>query len=149
MMSAATNAQYRLTGRLTVPLPPDRAFELFTARGEERWAAHWKPRFPLPVTDDAVPGTVFQTDAHGHATTWIVLDSTPGRRIRYARVTPQTTAGTVTVSLNGTGGGTEVTVTYELTALTEAAAPGLREFAAGYPAFLTDWQHAITRSLRA
>ena len=33
----------RLTGRLHVALPPERAFRLFTARGEEDWVEGWRP----------------------------------------------------------------------------------------------------------
>lgn len=71
----------------------------------------------------------------------------PGSRIRYARVAPHTTAGSVTVTLNQADEQIKVTVTYELTALTQAAAAQLREFADNYPTFLATWQHAITRAL--
>jgi hypothetical protein len=81
----------------------------------------------------------------------VVTDSSPGRRIRYARVTPAATAGTVTVTLDASdaGGHSQVTVTYELTALTPAATGRLEEFAASYPAFLHSWQEAIAASLHA
>ncbi|TDD68854.1 SRPBCC family protein [Actinomadura darangshiensis] len=139
-------ARHRLTGRLTVALPPDEAFRLFTARGEQAWVPRWEPHFPAAVTDDAEPGTVFQTHAHDETTTWIVVDSTPGRHIRYARVTPNTSAGTVTVTLTESGDHTEVAVTYELTALTETAADDLSRFADDYPTFLTTWQTAIAEA---
>jgi hypothetical protein len=103
----------------------------------------WNPHFPASVADDAEPGTVFQTHAHGDATTWVVTDRDPGRRIRYARVTP-TRAGTVTVAIDGAGA---QTVTYELTALTAAAAD-LHQFALDYPAFLRSWQDTIEARLR-
>ncbi|MFD0537579.1 hypothetical protein ACFQY7_31315 [Actinomadura luteofluorescens] len=97
-----TGARHRLTGRLTVALPPGEAFHLFTAQGERRWAPRWEPSFPAPAADDAEPGTVFQTPDHDHGrtTTWIVVDAAPGRRIRYARVTPGVSAGTVSVVLD-------------------------------------------------
>lgn len=143
------SARYNLTGHLTVPLPADEAFRLFTARGEQRWAPHWEPRFPAAVADDADPGTVFETTARGETTTWTVVDSAPPRHIRYARVTPHTSAGTVTVTLDEAGAHTEVTVTYELTALTDTAAVHLRQFAETYPTFLATWQNAITDTLHA
>ena len=31
-----------LTGHLTVTLPPEQAFDLFTPRGEQRWAVGWR-----------------------------------------------------------------------------------------------------------
>lgn len=129
-------------------MPPDQAFHLFTPRGEEAWAPGWQPQFPDAVDDDTAPGTVFLTGARGEATIWIVTESDPGRHIAYARVTPHARAGTVTVRLEDGGGHTDVTVTYDLTALTDAAAAELAEFAAGYPAFLRSWRDAIEASLR-
>jgi hypothetical protein len=137
-----------LSGRLTVPLPPERAFELFTPLGEQRWVAGWLPRFPADPADESAPGTVFETDANGRRTTWVVTDRTPGRRIRYARVIPGDNAGTVTVELTGDAVGTsDVKVTYELTALTASAAEDLRNFAARYPDMLRQWAGAITAAL--
>jgi hypothetical protein len=136
-----------LTDRIRVPLPPDEAFRLFTPRGEQDWVAGWSPRFPVPVADDSEPGTVFETDAHGTTTTWVVTARSPGH-VSYARVTPGDRAGTVSVTVSGSSGGhSEVEVTYSLTALTEAAVPGLRRFADGYPAFLRSWEAAIAECL--
>lgn len=143
-----SGTRHRLTGRLTVALPPGQAFPLFTAEGERRWAPGWEPSFPAPVTDDAEPGTVFQTLADDQTTTWIVVDATPGRRIRYARVTPGVSAGTVSVVLDEAGDHSDVTVTYELTALSAEGAAHLRRFADGYPAFLAGWQNAMAEALR-
>ena len=146
-MIPTSGAQQRLTGRLTVPLPPDQAFRLFTPRGEQDWVHQWKPHFPAPTIDDTAPATVFETHAHHQTTTWVVVDSTPGKRIQYTRVTPHTDAGTVTVTLDEADGRSEVTVTYELTALTDSANRRLHEFAEQYPAFLQSWQDAITATL--
>ncbi|KAB2347490.1 SRPBCC family protein [Actinomadura rudentiformis] len=132
-----------LTGDLDVALSPADAFALFTPRGEERWVAGWHPRFPVPVADDARPGTVFETMSEGETTTWIVLDREPGRRVSYARVTPGSRAGTVTVELSEREGGSSVRVTYALTALSPEGERELREFAAGYPEFLRSWEAAI------
>ncbi len=129
----------RLIGHIRVGLPPSRAFWLFTPRGEEEWAPGWKPRFPVPVPDDTRPGTVFETDAHGQRTVWLVVDRSEGRRISYARVTPGDRAGTVTVVIDAAGQGGEqsdVEVTYDLTALTGAAERDLASFAGTYPDYL-------------
>lgn len=134
----------RLTGRIKVGLPAAEAFRLFTPRGEQAWAHGWHPRFPAPATDDTEPGTVFETDAHGQHTTWLVTDRQPGRRICYARVTPGEQAGIVTVAITGAGSHSEAEVTYQLTALTPAAGHKLREFADGYRSYLQSWQDAIT-----
>ncbi|MFI0449584.1 SRPBCC domain-containing protein [Actinomadura sp. 6N118] len=138
-----SGASVTLTGDLGVTLRPADAFELFTPRGEERWVAGWRPRFPVPVPDDTMPGTVFETTSDGETTTWIVLDREVGRRVSYARVTPGSRAGTVTVELAEREGGTSVRVTYELTALSPDGERELRAFAAGYPEFLRSWEKAI------
>jgi len=138
-----SGGQVRLTGRLRVALPPREAFRLFTPRGERDWAEGWEPRFPVPAPDDTVPGTVFETRAHGATTTWLVLAREPGRHISYARVTPGDRAGTVAVTLDEAGGQSSVEVAYALTALRPAAAAGLDDFARGYPAYLRSWQDAI------
>jgi hypothetical protein len=138
----------RLTGRIQVALPPGEAFRLFTPRGERDWAHGWDPRFPSPAVDDAEPGTVFETSAHGQQTIWLVTGREPGKRISYARVTPGEQAGTVSVTISPAGQHSEVEVTYELTALTSLASHKLTEFADGYPAYLRSWGDAIATWLR-
>jgi len=141
-------AEHTLTGTLTVALPPGEAFRLFTARGEQAWVDGWQPHFPVETPDDTTPGTVFETTGHGQVTTWLVLESAPARRISYARVTPGVRAGTVTVELSEeTAGQSEVTVTYALTALTDAARADVRAFADGYQDFLRSWEDTIAAHL--
>lgn len=140
-------AQYVLTGTFPVALPAGEAFRLFTPRGEQAWVEGWSPRFPAPADDDTEPGTVFETTAHGEVTTWVVLDREWGRRISYARVTPGARAGTVTVTIDDARTHSTVRVTYQLTALTNAAGPALHQFAAAYPQFLRSWQDAIVAHL--
>lgn len=141
----------RLTGVIQVALPPAEAFRLFTPRGEQDWVHGWQPAFPVETPDDTEPGTVFETSAHGaHPTVWVVTGREPGRRISYTRVTPGDRAGTVVVELRPAAGGhSEVTVAYELTPLSEHSEEALREFAAGYPAWLLSWQDAIRAWLRS
>jgi hypothetical protein len=134
----------RLIGRIRVGLPPAEAFRLFTPRGEQDWAPGWDPAFPAETPDDTEPGTVFETGGHGQRTIWVVTGRQSGRCISYARMTPGDRAGTVTVELSPADGASDVEVTYQLTALSAAAQPGLREFADGYAAYLQSWQDAIS-----
>src|SRR5438067_6438767 len=112
----------RLSDQLHVALPTEEAYRLFTARGEREWVDGWDPMFPVPTSDDSEPGTVFETDAHGLRTTWLVTDREWGRRIAYAQLIPGERAGRITVTLDATEGGSEVEVVYELTPLSEAGA---------------------------
>jgi hypothetical protein len=137
-------ARIRVTGALDVPLPQRAAFMLFTARGERGWTEGWDPCFPAGDDDDTVPGTTFLIH-HGAAdSVWVVAAARPPREIGYVRVTPADTAGTVTVSLEPSGGrSTHVTVTYDLTALAPPAREHLAHFRAGFGDFLRRWEQAI------
>jgi hypothetical protein len=131
----------------TVRLPPGvtAPLALFTPEGERAWAAGWAPSYPAPAGDDSEPGTVFQTRHGAHPGTWIVASRQPGRSIQYTRVIADQDAGTVTVTLDRE---TEVTVSYDLTALSDPGAAHLAQFAANYPQFLAGWEEAIARAAR-
>jgi hypothetical protein len=133
----------RCTG--TVRLPPGIAapLRLFTPEGERAWAAGWDPSYPAPAEDDSEPGTVFQTRHGAHPGTWIVAGRDSGRSIRYTRVLADQDAGTVSVTLDSES---EVTVSYDLTALSDSGAAHLAQFEAGYPEFLAHWEQAIARA---
>ncbi|SNY48647.1 SRPBCC family protein [Paractinoplanes atraurantiacus] len=137
----------RLDGGFTLRLAVAEAFQLFTARGERDWVEGWEPVFPEAVADDAAVGTVFLTDHGGQPVTWVVVDREGDRRIRYARVAAGRDAGTVDVRLTPVDSLTEVTVTYELTALTPEGGEWLRKFAADYPDMMSSWESAIAKSL--
>ncbi|WP_199819345.1 hypothetical protein [Streptomyces sp. NRRL S-378] len=138
-----------MSAALHVPLPPEAAFRLFTARGERDWVPGGEPVFPVGTPDDTAPGTVWLTSSDGEETTWLVASCAFPRWVSYARITPGVRAGTVTVSLAATEAGSEVTVTCDLTPLTPAAASAsaLDEFAAGYTSFIRSWEKLISGHL--
>ncbi|MFI8392768.1 SRPBCC family protein [Streptomyces sp. NPDC085540] len=103
-----------LSATLTVPLPPEEAFRLFTARGERDWVPGWAPVFPVDTPDDTAPGTVWLSSSPEEETTWLVTSREFPRSVSYARITPGVHAGTVTVALAATEAGSEVTVTYDM-----------------------------------
>lgn len=139
--------QTELTGRFEVAHDPADAFALFTPAGERAWAAGWNPVFDAEVVDDSEPGVVFRTDHDDRQATWLVLRREPGRLMQYARVIPGHNAGTVTVELRDLPHPrtTEVTVSYRLSALSEAGAHDLAAFARRYDAYLGEWAAAIGR----
>ncbi|HTT52972.1 MAG TPA: hypothetical protein VMH35_16375 [Streptosporangiaceae bacterium] len=157
---AASQWRVRCSGTVRLPSGTTAPLALFTPEGERAWAAGWDPRYLAPVTDDSEPGTVFQTGHGPPAGTWVVTGREPGRSVRYARVIAGQDAGTVTVTLDsggpgsggpgsgGPAGGTQVTVSYDLTALSEAGAAHLARFAASYPEFLAHWEQAIAAAAR-
>ncbi|KOU65074.1 hypothetical protein ADK96_19230 [Streptomyces sp. IGB124] len=136
-----------MSAALTVPLPPEEAFRLFTARGERDWVPGWEPVFPVEAPDDTAPGTVWLTSTEEEETTWLVASLDFPRSVSYARITPGVRAGTVTVALAATDSGSAVTVTYDMTPLTPAAAEALDVFAADYPSVIRSWAELIAAHL--
>ncbi|MFQ5348811.1 MAG: SRPBCC family protein [Thermoanaerobaculia bacterium] len=130
------------SGRLYVEALPERAIHLFTGPGERLWVDGWNP--VVLSGDGTEAGTVFVTDHCGHTTIWIVVDfdDTQAFRARYARTTPNISAGTVEVNLEPDGdGGSQVHVSYALTALSEVGNQQLAGFdAAAFAEMMKDWE---------
>jgi hypothetical protein len=132
---------------ITVDLPPEQAMKLFTPEGERRWADGWDPHYPRTDRRDG-PGAVFTTAHGGHQTTWIMVDHGP-ESVRYARVTQGMTGGTVAVEVVGSSEhSTQIRVTYDLTALTNAGETWLDAFDADYDASIGHWSTEIAAALR-
>ncbi|MGA2927653.1 MAG: SRPBCC family protein [Solirubrobacteraceae bacterium] len=134
------------SAEITLRLPREHAMPLFTAEGERRWAEGWEPHYPDPTRRDG-PGAVFTT-AHGsHQTTWIMVDHQP-EHIRYARVTPGVTGGTVAVDVLASDGQlTRLSVTYDLTALGPAGETWLESFDAAYASEIASWATDIAAAI--
>lgn len=139
------NRSARHTGILTVDAPPEHAFQLFTAPGERFWIDGWDPAI-LSGGDGREKGSVWITEVGGERAYWVVVDyDEHDLHARYARIAPGTHAGTVEVLARRDGaGGTEVEVTYELTALTDEGNRQLAAFDARACAdMLAGWERRI------
>ena len=133
------------SGTLHVDAPPEHAFQLFTAPGEKLWIDGWDPEV-LSGGDGRARGAVFVTHTAGVKVFWVVVDyDEEALHARYARIAPETRAGTVEIFARDDGSGTtEVTVTYELTALTEAGNEILAGFdSAAFGEMLDGWERLI------
>jgi hypothetical protein len=118
---------------------------LFTARGERRWVEGWDPEFPAGEPTEEDEGTVWITTAGERATYWVVA-AKDADRIRYARTTPGFAAGTVEVRLRRSDAReTQLDITYDLTALTEAGRAELDEFASTFQQEIGLWEGLIGR----
>ena len=143
-----SGARVTLSESFELPLAASAAFRLFTARGEALWVPGWSPEFFGEVADDIDVGTVFRTrDTLGRGTTWIVVGGDRGRRIAYARVVESGSAGTVTVSLEGSASGCLVTVAYDITSTDHEGDQSLRGFEEGYPSYIRSWRDLIIAHL--
>ena len=143
--------RFRGTVTVTVPLAPERAMPLFTARGERLWVPGWEAGFPAgePLGDE-VEGTVFVTAADDRTTIWVVA-ARSDRSVRYVRTTPGIWAGSVDVRQRGADAGerTAVDVTYDLTALSDEGARELTRFAAAFEREIGQWEDLIREALVA
>jgi len=85
---------------------------------------------------------VFVT-THAEETIWVMVE-VGERRIRYARVTPGDTAGTVTVTVvDAAPTRTRLRVEYDLTALGPRGAESLATFRENFANYIGDWEAAI------
>ncbi len=136
----------RRSTQIALNFPPDDAMILFTPEGERRWAVGWDPLYPDPDHRDGA-GAVFTTAHGGQKTTWIVVDRGP-ETIRYARVVPGMSAGTIAIKLvHADERTTAVEVTHAVTALSAAGESWLEAFAAGYDAEIESWGAEIAEAL--
>jgi hypothetical protein len=122
---------------------------LFTATGERAWAKGWDPQM---LSGDVERGSVFRTQAHGHETTWIVVDYRADQgRASYARIVRDLNMGIVDVSCAPAHGGSDVTVTYTLTPLSAEGAEGVASFLAPahFDAMIEEWRSSISAALAA
>ena len=129
--------------------PPERLMPLFTAAGERAWAKGWDPQI---LSGDTARGSVFRTSAHGHETTWIVIDYRPqAGRASYARIVRDLNMGIVDVTCARTKDGSDITVTYTLTPLSSEAAASVASMleAEHFDAMIDEWRTSIAAVIAA
>lgn len=134
------------TFHLEAPLA--RVFPLFTANGERAWAPGWEPRI---LSGAEERGSAFITTAHdGALVTWIVTDYRPAQgRVSYARLVRDSNIGLVDVSCTEARGGTDISVRYTLTAVSEAGESFVARFLEDehYRRMIAEWQAATRKAL--
>jgi len=129
--------------------PRSRVFPLFTAQGERDWAPGWDPQI---LSGAEERGSAFRTQSqHGQETVWVVTEYRPEEgRVSYARVALGSNIGLVDVTCTEPAdGGTDVSVRYTLTALSEAGRTFVREFlqTEQYSRMIDEWRVATTKAL--
>ena len=138
-----------LSGRVGVAAPPAEAFRFFTPDGERRWVPDWEPEYLHPPDGALAEGLVFRTRHGGEMTLWLVVRCDEGTAVEYARVTPDSRMGTVSVRLSPAGwNATEAQITYRMTSLSSHGDLLLEAFAAGFPEMLAEWERRIGYALK-
>lgn len=138
-------------GRLELPLPAAEALWLFTPEGERAWVEGWDPTYPAGEPGES-SGTVFVTEGHEAATTWVVIEiDRREHAAAYARVTPGHHSGLVRVRCEDLRPGyCRVIVEYDLTALAGSSESVLDPYRpAPFAEMIESWTAAITRYLSA
>jgi hypothetical protein len=138
------------SGTFRLPAPSVRVFPNFSPQGERVWAPGWVPEYLHPRDGAPLPGLVFRTAVGGERTLWLLLRyDAAALEAQYVRIVPDSRIGLVTVRCVAvTPRETDVTVAYELTALSAAGNRTLEEFTeAAFGAMLEDWKRAIAMSL--
>jgi hypothetical protein len=135
------------SGSFELPLPPDEAFDLFTAEGEKLWVPGWSPTILGHLPQH--PGLVFLTEADGKQTIWTVIESDRAAlKHSYSRVTPGQTAAIVEVQLRPCGTGCRIHVSYDLTALSEEGEAALDGYAdPQFGEMMDKWRSLVTAML--
>ncbi len=127
-----------------------RVFPLFTAQGERAWAPGWGPRI---LSGSGERGSAFITTAYnGGTVAWIVTDYRPAEgRVSYARLVQDSNIGMVDVICTEPArGGTDISVRYTLTAVSEAGESFVAHFLADqhYTTMIEQWRVATGKALR-
>jgi hypothetical protein len=124
----------------------DQAFMFFTPAGEELWVEGWKPAYVYPRDGRTECGMVFTTGQGDELTIWTLADfDRKSHRSRYLRCTPASRTTIVEVRCVALDGArTEVSVSYELTALNAAGEQVLEDFEGErFAAMIDDWARKI------
>jgi hypothetical protein len=145
-MSATPQTQMR---SFHLDAPRSRVFPLFTAEGERAWATGWNPEI---LSGAEERGSAFRTKhANGQETVWIVTDYQPKEgRVSYARAALGSNIGLVDVTCtDAPAGGTDVSVRYTLSALSESGRAFVNHFLGSqhYSQMMEEWRKATTQAL--
>jgi hypothetical protein len=129
----------------TVNLPYDDTFPLFGAWEERKWAPDWKPQFLFPHAGADREGAVFLVNHRSHSSVWMLtrFDRTSGR-VQYAFVLNNAVAACINIAIKAHAANkTDVSVSYEWTALDPNANEHVRDLAKQYEGAGAEWETQI------
>jgi hypothetical protein len=128
----------------------DVTWPLFGAEGERAWAPGWDPAFIWPPEPIDREGMVFRISHSLGTAIWVNTAFDPfAKRIQYVYVIPEVVATVISLQLRSLGETTEVSVTYERTALNEIANDQVRILAEGDKTARDEWSRQLAMHLLA
>jgi hypothetical protein len=132
-----------------VDAPLDVAWPLFGADAERAWAPDWDPTFIWPAIATDEEGMVFKVVQGDHTAVWVntALDRA-ANRIQYVYVIPDVVVTLITLKLRPKDPATHVAVTYERTALADAAGRVVMQMAGRDKMAGPEWAEQINNHLR-
>ena len=152
-MSAAASRQRAVHTREQFEFIADAALDvvwpLFGAYAERAWAPDWDPTFIWPEAGTDQEGMVFKVVQGDRTAVWVntALDRA-ANRIQYVCVIPDLVITVITLRLSQTGPATHVAVTYERTALADAAGEAVTQMAGRDKVAGPEWAQQINHYLR-
>ncbi len=123
----------------------ERAFPLFGAWEEKKWAEGWDPQFVYPTTPSDEPGMVFTIEHGGMRSVWTnTAFDAADQHVQYVYVIPDVLVTLVDIHLTKAGvDETRVAVVYERTALKPEANDHVAHLAKGDAKSGPEWEEAI------
>lgn len=140
-----------VTHGFDLPRAAELCLPLFTPKGELAWVPDWAPHFLYPSDGTTERGMVFTTASDGITTTWAMTVHAPAEgRVAYVRMTPGLRAVSLSVTCRPvTPTSCTVSVSYELTGLSDAGNAANRDFAAGFATMIDGWKTLILAHFEA
>lgn len=143
--SSADLAAKVVTHEFQVDAPTDPVFALFDPIAERDWVPGWEPQAVAPPELSCEPGSVFFLDREHGREIWTVLSHDPRRHVaEYLATTPDFQQRWITVKCSEADQSTRVSVSYRLTALSDAGQAALADFT---EADLRAWEAPVRAAL--
>jgi hypothetical protein len=138
-------AHIRTDFQFTVDLPYVDASPLFGAWAEQKWAAGWNPHFLYPTPPADQEGAVFLVEKGSLTSIWVnTAFDLPAGDVQYVYVLGQILVTRIDIRLNKNGENkTDVSVTYERTALDPSANHQVESLAESDARSGDEWRSAI------
>jgi hypothetical protein len=145
------NLHCRSDFHFSLSLPYDDAFPLFGAWNEQKWDSSWTPHFIYPAPPRDQEGSVFVVESSQHRSVWVTtIFDQAGGHVQYVNVRDNHLVTRIDIRITSASTDvTDVSVAYERTALDEAAASEIDEFARNDLRQGSEWKSLIEAFLQS